>query len=58
MFDWSLTSLQLKEIKIGVYVVRHARAITLQRADVAVTGPRVRAIFALIRRLPASPLRA
>jgi hypothetical protein len=58
MCDWSLTSLQLKRIKIGVCVLRHARAITLQRADVAVVGPMMRAIFALIRRLPAPPLRA
>ena len=29
MVDWSLTSLQLKLIKIGARVVRHARAITL-----------------------------
>jgi len=39
MADWSLTSLQLKLIKIGARVVRHARAITFQLAEVAVTGP-------------------
>ena len=44
MADWSLTSLQLKLIKIGARVVRHARAITFQLAEVAVTGPMVRAI--------------
>jgi hypothetical protein len=38
MADWSLTSLQLKLIKIGARVVRHARAITFQLAEVAVTG--------------------
>ena len=43
MADWSLTSLQLKLIKIGARVVRHARAITFQLAEVAVTGPMVRA---------------
>ena len=32
MADWSLTSLQLKLIKIGAQVVRHARAITFQLA--------------------------
>ena len=52
---WSLTSLQLKLIKIGARVVRHARAITFQLAEVAVTGPMVRAILATIRRLRAPP---
>ena len=46
MADWSLTSLQLKLIKIGARVVRHARAITFQLAEVAVTGPMVRAVLA------------
>ena len=55
MDDWSLTSLQLKLIKIGARVVRHARAITFQFAEVAVTGPMVRAILAAIRRLRAPP---
>ena len=55
MADWSLTSLQLKLIKIGARVVRHARAISLQLAEVAVTGPMVRAILAAIRRLRAPP---
>ena len=53
MADWSLTSLQLKQIKIGARVVRHARAITFQLAQVAVTGPMVRAILAGIHRLRA-----
>ena len=56
MADWSLTSLQLKLIKIGARVVRHARAITFQLAEVAVTGPMVRAILTAIRRLRAPPL--
>ena len=55
MADWSLTNLQLKLIKIGARVVRHARAITFQLAEVAVTGPMVRAILAAIRRLRAQP---
>jgi hypothetical protein len=55
MADWSLPSLQLELIKIGARVVRHARAITLQLAEVAVTGPMVRAILAAIRRLRAPP---
>ena len=56
MADWSLTSLQLKLIKIGARVVRHARAITFQLAEIAVTGPMVRAILVAIRRLRAPPL--
>ena len=56
MADWSLTSLQLKLIKIGARVVRHARAITFQLAEVAVTGAMVRAILAAIRRLRTPPL--
>jgi hypothetical protein len=56
MADWSLTSLQLKLIKIGARVVRHARAITFQLAEVAVTGPMVRAILTAIHRLRAPPL--
>ena len=55
MADWSLTSLQLKLIKIGARVVRHARAITFQLAEVAVIGAMVRAILAAIRRLRAPP---
>jgi hypothetical protein len=50
-----LTSLQLKLIKIGARVVRHARAITFQLAEVAVTGPMVRAVLAAIRRLRTPP---
>jgi hypothetical protein len=53
--DWSLTSIQLKLIKIGARVVRHARAITFQLAEVAITGPMVRAILAAIHRLRAPP---
>jgi hypothetical protein len=56
MAEWSLTSLQPKLIKIGARVVRHARAITFQLAEGAVTGPMVRAIIATIRRLRAPPL--
>ena len=56
MADWSLTSLQLKLIKIGARVVRHARAITFQLAEVAVTGPMVCAILTAIRRLRTPPI--
>jgi len=53
--NWSPTSLQFKLIKMGARVVRHARAITDPLAEVAVTGPMVRAILAAIRRLRAPP---
>ena len=55
MANWSLTSLQLKLIRIGARVVRHARAITFQLAEVAVTGAMIRAIFTALRRLRAPP---
>jgi hypothetical protein len=49
-------TLQLKLIEIGARIVRHARAITFQLAEVAVTGVMVRAILVAIRRLRAPPL--
>jgi len=55
MADWSLTSLQMKLIKMGARVVRHARAVTFQLAEVAVTGVMVRAILTAIHRLRAPP---
>ena len=58
MADRSVTSLQLKLIKIGARVVRHARAIIFHLAEVAVTGPMVRAILDAIRRLRAPPASA
>ena len=54
--DWSLTSLQLSLIKIGARVVCPARAISLQLAEVVVTGTMMWAILALIRRLRPPPL--
>ncbi len=56
MADWSLTSFQRKLIKFGARMVRHSRAITFKLAEVAVTGPMVRAILAAIHRLRAPPL--
>ncbi len=38
MATWSLTSLQLKLVKISVRVVRHAYATTFQLAEVAAQG--------------------
>jgi len=49
------TSLQLKLIQVGARVVRPARAITFQLAEIAVTSPMLRAIRAAIRRLRAPP---
>ena len=56
MADWSLTSLQLKLIKIGASVVRYACAITFQLTEATVTGPMVRAVLAAVHRLRAPPL--
>jgi hypothetical protein len=56
MADWSLTSLQNRLIKIGARVVRHARAITFQLAEVAVSGGLFRRIHAAIQRLRAPPV--
>jgi hypothetical protein len=55
MSNWSLSSLKLKLIKIGARVVHHARAITFQLAEVAVSGPMIRAVIAAIQRLRAPP---
>ena len=55
MADWSLTSLQLKLLKIGARLVRYACAISFQLAEVAVTGPMERAILSAIRRFRAPP---
>ena len=56
MADWSLTSLQTRLIKIGARVVRHARAITFQLAEVAVSGDLFNRILAAIQRLRAPPV--
>lgn len=56
MADWSLTSLQNRLIKIGARVVRHARIITSQPAEVAVSGDLFNRILAAIQRLRAPPV--
>jgi hypothetical protein len=43
---WTLTTLRQKRIKIGAEVVRHAKAVTFQMAEVAVPW----ALFAAILR--------
>ena len=48
---WSLTTLREKLIKIGAKVVTHARYVTFQMAEVAVSRQLFRAILERIRRL-------
>jgi hypothetical protein len=55
MADWSLTSLQTRLIKIGAKVVRHARAITFQLAEVGVSGDMFDRILTAIHGLRAPP---
>lgn len=54
----SATSLQTRLIKIGARVVRHARAITFQLAEVAISGDLFHRILAAIHRLHAPPVTA
>ena len=56
MADWSLTSLQTRLIKIGARVVRHARAITFQLAEVTANGDLFTRILAAIHRLRSPPV--
>ena len=53
---WSLTTLQNKLIKIGAKVVRHARYVSFQMAEVAVSHELFRAILERIHRFWPSPL--
>jgi hypothetical protein len=52
---WSLTSLQTRLIKIGARVVRHARTITFQLAEVAITRDLFQQILTAINGLRPSP---
>jgi hypothetical protein len=52
---WTLTTLREKRIKIGAKVVRHAKAVTFQLAEVAVPRAWFAAILARIGRLRAAP---
>jgi hypothetical protein len=58
MADWSLTSLQTRLIKIGARVVGHARAITFQLAEVAVSGSLFHRILNAIHQLRSPPVPA
>ena len=53
--DWSLTSIQTRLIKIGARVVRHARKITFQLAEVAVSGALFGQIVTAIRNIKPPP---
>ena len=53
---WSLTSLQTRLIKIGARVVRHARAMTFQLAEVIISSDLFHRILAAIHRLRPSPM--
>jgi len=53
---WSLTTLREKLIKIGAKVVRHAKYLTFQLAEVAVTRELFAAILARIERLRSAAL--
>ena len=55
---WTLTTLRDKLIKIGAKVVRHARYVTFQLAEVAVPRQLYRAILERIRRFAGAPPRA
>ncbi len=55
---WTLTTLRDKLIKIGAKVVRHARYVTFQLAEVAVPRRLYRAILERIRRVAGTPARA
>jgi hypothetical protein len=53
--DWSLRSLQVKLIKMGGRIVRHARKIIFQLAEVAVSRDLFAAILERITKLSLSP---
>ena len=57
MKTWTMTTLREKLIKIGAKVVRHAKYITFQMAEVAVPRRLYRAILERIRRFAETPIR-
>ena len=58
MKTWTMTTLREKLIKIGAKVVRHAKYVTFQMAEVAIPCRLYRAILERIRRLAALSSRA
>jgi hypothetical protein len=55
MHGWTLTSLQLKLIKIGARVVRHARTIKFQLSETTISKTMMNTILASIARLRGPP---
>ena len=55
---WTLTTLRDKLIKIGAKVVRHARYVTFQLAEVAIPRRLYQSILERIRRFAGTPPRA
>ena len=53
--DWSLTSIQSRLIKVGARVVYHARKITFQLAEAAVSGALFGQILTAIRNIKPPP---
>ena len=52
---WTLTTMRDKLVKIGAKIVRHARYVTFQLAEVAVPRNLLRQILNRIRRLGVPP---
>ncbi len=55
MKHWSLTTLREKLVKIGAKVTRHAKYVTFQLAEVAITRKLFAAILDRIERLAFPP---
>ena len=55
---WTLTTLREKLVKVGAKMIRHARYVTFQLAEVAVSRDLFRRILNRIRRFAAIPPRA
>jgi uncharacterized membrane protein YoaT (DUF817 family) len=55
---WSLTSIQLKLIKIGAKIISHSRLMIFQMAEVAVSEKLFRSMLSRIHRLGETCARA
>ena len=53
---WSLSSVQLKLIKIGAKVISHARRTVFQMAEVTIPGELFAEVLARIRELASVPI--
>ena len=53
--DWSLRSVQIKLIKIGVRLVRHTRRLVFQRTEVPVPGALFQDVLERIGRIYSAP---